>query len=213
MVDALGEDVAAFVRPVDVRQGQLTLAVPDPVLLSELKNHFYQAMLGQLVAHGTAITKIRFELSDGNDSDLHDTCVLTQTYPPATRSSIRSIATGMSSPSPCALTNATLLSPGFGGVFESLVPESKALTLSFSQDHCLTSAGAVMSTDHGTTWTTVAAGDGNTLPVGVVDADEIWLAMAMPYTDRDWDRFAEHIAGNPLVRLTPGSTPARPPSP
>lgn len=57
---ALGDQIAEKVKPIEVRKGTLTVSVPDAVLLSELKNHRYQDLVGQLVARGTGIGSVRF---------------------------------------------------------------------------------------------------------------------------------------------------------
>lgn len=50
------------VEPISIKQGVLTLAVADNLLLSELRNHRHGALVAQLVEQGTGIGRIVYRL-------------------------------------------------------------------------------------------------------------------------------------------------------
>ena len=62
MKHALSDAELEKVEPVTIKQGVLTLAVSDNLLLSELRNHRHGALIAALVEHGTRISRIVYRL-------------------------------------------------------------------------------------------------------------------------------------------------------
>lgn len=60
--EVLGDELLERVEPVSVIKGTLTLAVSDPVLLSELRNLHHHALIGSLVGAGTGIGHVRYRI-------------------------------------------------------------------------------------------------------------------------------------------------------
>lgn len=75
----------------------------------------------------------------------------------------------------------------------------RGIRLRLTRDHCLTSNGAVFSTDRGETWHQIEACDPHTVSVPPLPSAEVWLAMAMPYTNTEWQAFTNRIGDHPLV--------------
>jgi hypothetical protein len=58
----LAPEVVNRIQPVDLKAGVLTVAVPDPVLLSELSQHHSAGLQEAMVKAGSGISKVRFVL-------------------------------------------------------------------------------------------------------------------------------------------------------
>lgn len=58
----LSEAELEQVEPVSITKGTLTLAVSDNILLSELRNHRYGALIAALVERGTGVTRVQLRL-------------------------------------------------------------------------------------------------------------------------------------------------------